>query len=103
VISPGPIPTKGHNSDLPISPTSLAEIGTDQHKYLLTTQYITAVITDTQEIPMCSWTPSSYFCRAYCRTLAASINYMLVPPRSQNLGEAMLNSFIVGPLVSNPK
>jgi hypothetical protein len=36
VISPEAIVTKGHNSDLPISPTSLIESETDRHKYLLT-------------------------------------------------------------------
>jgi hypothetical protein len=36
VISPRVVATKGHNNDLPISPTSLAESGTDLHKYLLT-------------------------------------------------------------------
>jgi hypothetical protein len=32
----GPIAMKGPSSDLPISPTSLAQSGTDPHKYLLT-------------------------------------------------------------------
>jgi hypothetical protein len=36
VISPGVVAIKGHNSDLPISPTSLAESGTTLRKYLLT-------------------------------------------------------------------
>jgi hypothetical protein len=36
VISYGVIATKGQNSDLLISPTSLVESGTDLHKYLLT-------------------------------------------------------------------
>jgi hypothetical protein len=36
VISPEAIAIKGHNSDLPISPTSLTESGTDLHKYLFT-------------------------------------------------------------------
>jgi hypothetical protein len=36
VISHGAVSTKGHNSDLPISLTSLAESGTSLHKYLLT-------------------------------------------------------------------
>jgi hypothetical protein len=66
VISPEADATKGHNSDLFISPTPLTEIGTDPLKYLLTTQYIVVVTTDTQEILLCSWTPSSSFCRAYC-------------------------------------
>jgi hypothetical protein len=35
VISPGAIATKGHNSDLLISPTSLIESGTGLHKYFL--------------------------------------------------------------------
>jgi hypothetical protein len=35
VISPWAVATKSHNSDLPISPTSLAESGTNLHKYLL--------------------------------------------------------------------
>jgi hypothetical protein len=46
VISPGPVGTKSRNSDLPISPTSLAEIGTDPQKYLLTTQHIEVVTTE---------------------------------------------------------
>jgi hypothetical protein len=65
VISPGLVTTKGHSSDLPISSTSFAEINTNPHKYLLATQHITAVTTDTREILMCSWTPSSSFCIAY--------------------------------------
>jgi hypothetical protein len=36
VISHGAVSTKGHNNNLPISPTSLAESGTSLHKYLLT-------------------------------------------------------------------
>jgi hypothetical protein len=36
VISPGAVATKGHNSDLSISPTSLIESGTGLYKYLLT-------------------------------------------------------------------
>jgi hypothetical protein len=37
VISYGAIATKGHNSDLSISPTSLTESGTGLYMYLLTT------------------------------------------------------------------
>jgi hypothetical protein len=36
VISCSAVATKGQNSDLPISPTSLTESGTGLHKYLLT-------------------------------------------------------------------
>jgi hypothetical protein len=36
VISPGTVASKSHNSDLPISPTSLAKSETNLHKYLLT-------------------------------------------------------------------
>jgi hypothetical protein len=50
VISLGPIATKGHNSDLPISPTSLTKIGTGPHKYLLTTQHIQTATKGTLEI-----------------------------------------------------
>jgi hypothetical protein len=50
VISPEPVATKGHNSDLLISLTSLAQSETDPHKYLLTTQKIEAVTTDSLEI-----------------------------------------------------
>jgi hypothetical protein len=93
VILPGPIATKGHSSDLPISLTSLIQSGTDPHKYLLTTLQIEAVTTDNLEILDYSWMPSSAFCRVY------SIGILYMP----NLGESMLNSFIVGPLASDPK
>jgi hypothetical protein len=53
VILLGPVATKGHNSDILISPTLLIEIVIDTHKYLLITQHIAAVTTDTQEILMC--------------------------------------------------
>jgi hypothetical protein len=53
VILPGPVAIKGHNSDILISLTLLIEIAIDTHKYLLTTQHIVAVTTDTQEILMC--------------------------------------------------
>jgi hypothetical protein len=65
VISPGPVATKCHSSDLLISPTSLAKIGTDPHKYLLITQHTEAVTKGTLEILECSWMSSSSFCRAY--------------------------------------
>jgi hypothetical protein len=90
-----PITTHGHNSDLWISPTSLTQSGTDPYKYLLTTQQIEVVTTDSLEILDYSWMPSSSFCRAY----SVDISILYAP----NLGEAMLNSFIVGPLVSDPK
>jgi hypothetical protein len=92
VISPGPISNKGNNNDLPISPTSLAQSGTDPHKYLLTSSQIEAVIMDSLEILDYSWTPSS----AFCRVCSVDISILHTP----NLGEAMLNSFIV---VSDPK
>jgi hypothetical protein len=62
VISPEPVATKGHNSDLPISPTLLAQSEIDPHKYLLTTPQIEVV---TMDILDYSRTPSSSFCRAY--------------------------------------
>jgi hypothetical protein len=65
VISPEPVATKGHNSDLPISPTLLAQSEIDPHKYLLTTPQIEAVTMDILEILDYSRTPSSSFCRAY--------------------------------------
>jgi hypothetical protein len=65
VISLEPIATKGHNSDLPMSPTSLAQNETDRHKYLLTTQQIDAVTTNSLEILDYSWTSSSSFYRAH--------------------------------------
>jgi hypothetical protein len=36
MISLEPVAIKGHNSDLPISHTSLVQSGTDLQKYLLT-------------------------------------------------------------------
>jgi hypothetical protein len=65
VISLGSIATKSHNSDLPMSPTSLAQSGTDPHKYLLTTPKIEVLTTDSLEILDYSWMSSSSFCRAY--------------------------------------
>jgi hypothetical protein len=93
MISLGPFATKGHSSDLLISPTSLAQSGTDPHKYLLTTQQIEAVTTDSLEILDYMWMMSSSFCRAPCVSISSL--------HTLNLGEAKLNSFIVGPLVSD--
>jgi hypothetical protein len=92
VISPRPVATKGHSSDLPISPTSLVQSETSPHKYLLTTPQIEAVTMDSLEILDYSWTPSSSISRAY----SVDITILYTP----NLGEGMLNSFIV---VSDPK
>jgi hypothetical protein len=61
VISPRPVATKSHISDLLISLTSLAQSGADPHKYLLTTQQIEAATTDSLEILDYSWTLSSSF------------------------------------------
>jgi hypothetical protein len=61
----GAIATKGHNNDLLISLTSLVEIRTDPHKYLLIIQHIEAVTKGTLDILECSWMPYSSFCRAY--------------------------------------
>jgi hypothetical protein len=95
VISPGPIATNGHSSNLLISPTLFEQSGTDQHKYLLTTLQIEAVTTDNLEILHYSWTLSSAFCRVY----SVDISILHTP----NLEEATLNSFIANPLVSDPK
>jgi hypothetical protein len=95
VISSRPVATKGHNIDLPISLTSLIEIRTDPHKYLLTKQHIETVTKGTPENLECRWMMSSSFCRAY--TVDISSLYMV------HFREAMLNNFIVGPLVSDPK
>jgi hypothetical protein len=82
---------------LPISLTSLAQSGTDPHKFLLITQQIVAATTDNLEILDYLWTPSLSFCRAYSVDIsslytpnlgAASIHG--VPPWSLNLGEVML-------------
>jgi hypothetical protein len=53
------------------------------------------VTTDSLEIIDYSWTMCSSFCRAY----SVDISILYTP----NLGDAMLNSFIVGPLISDPK
>jgi hypothetical protein len=90
VISLRPIATKDNNSYLLISSTLLAEIRIDLDKYLLITQHIEVVTKGTLEILKCS-----SFCRAY----TVVINNLYTP----NLGEVMLNSFIVGSLVSDPK
>jgi hypothetical protein len=95
VISHRLVATKGHNSDLLISITSLAEIGTGPHKYLLTIWHIEAWNNGILDILECSWIPSSSFYRVY--SVDISSLYTL------NLGEAMLNSFIAGALVSEPK
>jgi hypothetical protein len=80
MISPGPVATKGHSSDLPISHTSLVQSGTDTHKYFLTTLQIEVVPTDNIEIIDYSWMLSSAFCRVY--SVDISILY------TTNLGEA---------------
>jgi hypothetical protein len=95
VIPPRPIANKGHNNDLLISLTSLAQSGTDPYKYLLTTQLIEVVTMNSLEILDYSWMSSSSFCRAY----SVDISTLYMP----NLREVMLNSFIVGPLVSDLK
>jgi hypothetical protein len=61
VISPGPIATMGHCSDLQINSTSLIQSGTDPHKYLLRTLQIEVVPTDNLEILDYPWTTSSPF------------------------------------------
>jgi hypothetical protein len=95
VISPRPDATKGHSSDLSINPTSLTQSGTDPHKYLLTTLKIEVVTTNNLEILDYLWMSSSAFCKVY----SVDITILYTP----NLGEAMLNSFIVGPFVSDQK
>jgi hypothetical protein len=62
---------------------------------MLPTLQIEVVPTDNLEIIDYPWTLSSAFCMVY--SVDISILYMT------NLGEAMLNSFIVGPLASDPK
>jgi hypothetical protein len=95
VISPGPVATKGHNSNFSISPTLLTQIGTDPHNYFFTTLQIEVRPTDNLEIIDYLWTLSSAFCRIYSGDISI--------PYTTNLGEAMFNSFKVVPLVSDPK
>jgi hypothetical protein len=87
MISVGPVATKGNSSDLLISLTLLTQSGTGPHKYLLTSPQIEAMITDSPEILDYSWMPSS----AFCRVCTIDISILYTP----NLGEDMLNSFIV--------
>jgi hypothetical protein len=74
VISLEPFATKDHSSDLPISLISLAQSGTDPHKYLLIITQIETVAMDSPEILDYSWTLSSSFCRVY--SIDISILYM---------------------------
>jgi hypothetical protein len=93
VISPGAITTKGHNSDLPISPTWLTESGANLHKYLLISSALRR------------WLPridkTNFWCfrgRHHLLFLCSQVKgrraSRLVPPHLLNLGEVMLKSFI---------
>jgi hypothetical protein len=94
VISTEAVATKDHSNNLIISLTSLTQSETDSHKYLLTISQIEAVTTYNLEILDYLWMFFIFF-RAY----SVNISILCVP----NLGEATLSSFVVGPLVSDPK